>query len=560
MSVFSRYRDKAIAQISIIIFVAILAFIAFAYFDDAQIIANIIHNELLLDLLLTSAVISVLLLIFAIRQHIELKRQIELNVNLEMELKKFRNEFLKAMNELPEMFYILDMNLHVMWANRAMLEFDRDIVGKNIMSIFFQEEEHANQKTIIHKSIKSEQSEQIAKYYAPNSLCQEEKYFEHYCTPFMKLDGSISMLLLMANDITAHMQIEESKGRLGALVESSEDAIFVVDKSGAIHSWNSGAEKMFGYSAEQMVGQPVMILDHYIDFETLLSIFSSQDILKDKKNSNAIKYIELVPLNKPNDQRFVSFTIYPFVDDTGNVLGISTIVRDKTEAIKAQKAIIESEKQMRKLAVHIDTVREEERKQIAFAIHDELGYALTAIKMDITWLQKRLDLSQNNLEIRMKEMLKLIDMAIQKVKTIASNLRPSILDHFGLIAAIEWQASEFQRRTAIRCKVSINKPDLIVPEKLRTPIFRIFQEALTNITRYAKASRVDVMIEYTNEIFTMEVIDNGVGIPVEKVHDHSSFGLLGIREKASSIGGEASITGKPGEGTKVSLSVKIPQI
>ena len=315
---------------------------------------------------------------------------------------------------------------------------------------------------------------------------------------------------------------------------------------------------MFGYKSEQIVGQPITILDHYIYFETLISTVYEQNVIQKK----GIQHIELVPLNKGGKKCFVSFSIYPFFDETGNILGTSTIVRDKTDAVMAERALIENEKRMRKLALHIDAVREEERKQIAFAIHDELGYALSAIKMDIIWMQKKFDSPVDNISVRFQETLKLIDTAIQKVKTISLNLRPSILDHFGLGAAIEWQSSEFQRRMAIRCRVSITPRDINVAEKYRTPIFRIFQEALTNITRYAKASRVDVNVTYDNSgIFKMEVIDNGVGIPLEKINAHSSFGLLGIREKAASIGGVATISrNSNGEGTRVYLELKIPLV
>ena len=121
-------------------------------------------------------------------------------------------------------------------------------------------------------------------------------------------------------------------------------------------------------------------------------------------------------MNKGGKKCFVSFSIYPFFDETGNILGTSTIVRDKTDAVMAERALIENEKRMRKLALHIDAVREEERKQIAFAIHDELGYALSAIKMDIIWMQKKFDSPVDNISVRFQETLKLIDTAIQKVK------------------------------------------------------------------------------------------------------------------------------------------------
>jgi signal transduction histidine kinase len=174
-------------------------------------------------------------------------------------------------------------------------------------------------------------------------------------------------------------------------------------------------------------------------------------------------------------------------------------------------------------------------------------------------LRRNLDITDTTTDDRTTDMLNLVDITIKKVKTLSANLRPPILDHFGLIAAIEEQAGEFQRRTGIRCKVNIDPiaKDINIEDQLRTPIFRIFQEAQTNITRYAKASRVDVNIEYIDNLFIMEVVDNGTGIPEDKINSISSFGLLGIREKATSIGGKAIITSKKDEGTSVRLEVKL---
>ena len=271
-------------------------------------------------------------------------------------------------------------------------------------------------------------------------------------------------------------------------------------------------------------------------------------------------FSHIINVIRQNDLLFAIIAALSFFAICLSFFIITQYLKSKKQVDANENLKNENEKQMRKLALHLDAVREEERKQIAFEIHDELGYALTAIKMDITWLAKKIksDLAENDLNERIDSMIRLVDLAIQKVKTLSSNLRPPLLDHFGLVAAIEEQAEEFQRRTGIRCKVTVMPNDIVVEEKLKTPIFRIFQEALTNITRYAKASRVNVNIEYSDGIFKMDVIDNGIGIPMEKVKSHSSFGLLGIREKALSIGGTATIEGKHNEGTKISLVLPMP--
>jgi len=341
------------------------------------------------------------------------------------------------------------------------------------------------------------------------------------------------------------------------MVSASKDAIFVIDLNKHITSWNKGAEEIFGYKNDEVIGQPITILDHLVNFNTLVSIFDIDKIIETKTITN----VENVEIDGLNFYRIVDFTVYPFFDDIGSVIGISAIVRDRTETIKAKKALELSEIQMRKLALHLDAIREEERKEIAFIIHDDLGYALSAIKMDISWLRRNIDkMNKDSIEDRTNDMLKLVDVTIQNVKTLSSNLRPSILDHFGLIAAIEEQSREFQRRTGIRCKVNVfPDDDIYIPDKIRTPLFRIFQEAQTNITRYAKASRVDINISYYNDLFVLEIVDNGIGIPKDKINSIDSFGLLGIREKAKSIGGNIFINGEKDKGTTIRVELKIKE-
>ena len=150
----------------------------------------------------------------------------------------------------------------------------------------------------------------------------------------------------------------------------------------------------------------------------------------------------------------------------------------------------------------------------------------------------------------------LIETTIKKVRTISTKLRPSILDHFGLAAAIEWQADEFQRRTGVRCIFDTNVKELKLDDDQATAMFRIFQETLTNVTRHSKASRVDVTLMLHRKILTLMVADNGVGIPESKLKGGTAtFGLLGMSEKANFMGGKVKIESKLNSGTKITLKV-----
>ena len=156
-------------------------------------------------------------------------------------------------------------------------------------------------------------------------------------------------------------------------------------------------------------------------------------------------------------------------------------------------------------------------------------------------------------------MAELIDTTINKVRTISTQLRPSILDHFGLIAAIEWQANEFQKRTAIRCKIDINPKDMQFKDPFSIAIFRIFQETLTNIARHAKASRVDVSFHKKDNKIELKVNDNGIGLSKKQLSNHKSLGLIGIRERAHSMGGNVEFISENGSGTTVVLTVPVQE-
>jgi signal transduction histidine kinase len=214
----------------------------------------------------------------------------------------------------------------------------------------------------------------------------------------------------------------------------------------------------------------------------------------------------------------------------------------------------ESEDKLRRLAAHLISVREEERAHIAREIHDELGQVLTGIKMEVGWLQKRL--KEPALLEKTESMSKLIDSTVQTVRKIATGLRPEMLDDMGLVAAVGWQAKEFQKRTGIRCRAKL-PPESKYDLEISTCVFRIFQEILTNVARHARATRVDVELSVTEDRFNLEVVDNGVGIADSDLHGRKSLGLLGMQERAMLFGGEVGITGTPGQGTRVSVSIPI---
>lgn len=231
--------------------------------------------------------------------------------------------------------------------------------------------------------------------------------------------------------------------------------------------------------------------------------------------------------------------------------------KERTGRRLAQVQLRRSLKQLRTLSVYLQHVREEEQIRIAREVHDELGQSLTGLKLQLTWLTSRLPKHSKLLRDKTRSMAAHIDETIRAVRRIATELRPGVLDNAGLSAALEWQASQFQTQTGIICEVKAEVKETIWDQELNTAFFRIFQEALTNVIRHAKATKVEVCLAEAGRYVVLEVKDNGRGISESEIHNTKSIGLLGIRERAALLGGTLRIEGEHGNGT--TLTARIPK-
>lgn len=236
----------------------------------------------------------------------------------------------------------------------------------------------------------------------------------------------------------------------------------------------------------------------------------------------------------------------------------------RRERKRAQEALRESREQLRNLAARIDSLLEKERAWIAREVHDQLGQVFTSIKIDLSLMRKILARSEQTEEKilavlweKIDSMSQLADSAIQTVQKIGTELRPGVLDDLGLVAAIEWQAKEFQTRTGIVCKIKADIQTIDLSRDRATAVFRIFQEVLTNIARHANATGVDIRIEAKRGQLLLIVEDNGRGISEREISSPASLGLLGMRERSLLFEGEININGLPGKGTRVSLRIPL---
>ena len=244
------------------------------------------------------------------------------------------------------------------------------------------------------------------------------------------------------------------------------------------------------------------------------------------------------------------------MNDQGNISRLFGTAQDISKSKNTEEELENSQQELRGLSARLVNLREEERKLLAREIHDELGQALTALKMDLSWLSKKLPEGQVPLVEKISSMLKLVDTTVTTVKRLSTELRPGLLDDLGLVAAMEWQAGEFQERTGIKTELGFDPYDIMVEDEQATALFRIFQEVLTNVTRHAAATRVDASLSEKDGALELSIRDNGKGIEPNMITSSKSLGLIGMRERCHHLGGIVDIMGKRGKGTTV--TVKLP--
>ncbi|TFG89074.1 MAG: PAS domain S-box protein, partial [Candidatus Atribacteria bacterium] len=344
---------------------------------------------------------------------------------------------------------------------------------------------------------------------------------------------------------TAEKVLQESESKYKTLTENSLTGIFI-HQNGKLIFVNDKFAAMHGYKPEELLRKSHLLLVHPDQKKNLKGIASKR--LKGKSVPQQYEVRRITKQGKPIWCEMMATLIQykgkPAI--MGNVIDI-------TERKLAEVAIKESEEQLRNLTTYLQKIGEVERTNIAREIHDELGLGLTVLKIDLSWLRKRLPENEIPLHEKAETMIQLIDKTIQTVKKISTELRPGLLDDLGLAAAIEWQAEEFQKRTGIQCKVTIDPADLTFDRDRNTAIYRIFQETLTNVARHAQATEVNVSLRQRDGQLELNVRDNGRGITEKELANSKSFGLIGIRERVKIFRGVNIIKGIPGKGTTVTV-------
>ena len=342
--------------------------------------------------------------------------------------------------------------------------------------------------------------------------------------------------------------------RLSYHVENSPLAVIEWDKDLFIRRWSSHAEDIFEWTASEALGKNMYDPDFLFIYEDDLQAVNEivEQLLKGIVKSNLS-----LNRNYTKEGSVIYCEWYNSVlrDEQGNAITILSLIHNVTERKKAQDTLQQSYEEIRRLTGHLRTIREEERTRIAREIHDELGQQLTVLKLDVSWLTKRLNRTNPATKDRLKDLNALLDSTVQSVRRISYELRPVLLDEFGLGAAMEWHLKEFEKRSAIRTCFSQPQEEPQFDDTVKTNLFRIFQESLTNVARHSKASEVKIDVVQNAQQFMLRIQDNGIGFNKEKGTEGKTLGILGMKERAASFGWQYEINTKPGHGTTVMVTI-----
>jgi PAS domain S-box-containing protein len=363
--------------------------------------------------------------------------------------------------------------------------------------------------------------------------------------------GEHELLSSMVDDIAARRQAHERATFQALLLDSVRESVVATDARHRVTFWNRGAEALFGYPAAAAVGQPVdaLIIPPMADVKARWMEEFAEVQRSGKWQGAALRR------RRDGSTFWTDLVVSKVADLDSDASGFIAIHRDITELRRNEEMLTESREQLRNLASSLMDVREEERTTISRELHDELGQALTRLKIDLSWLIDSLPPARRT--PRALSMARLVDGMVEKVQHISAQLRPAILDDLGLEAAIESHVKDFASWNGCRCALDLAIGDLAPRRDRDTAVFRIVQESLTNVARHGHASRVSVRARVAAGMLTVEVEDNGIGIPDEKLASAESLGLLGMRERADMVRGTLSIRRRARNGTVVTLSVPI---
>ena len=369
--------------------------------------------------------------------------------------------------------------------------------------------------------------------------------------------------------------------------------MFGIDLAGNCVFINRAGAQMLGFAAEEVMGRNMHALTHHSHPDGSPYADSDCPIFNAFRQGLPCRVDTEVFWRQDGSAFAVEYSSHPILEGEqvhGAVIAFVDITSRKRAADELQRAhddlarandelerrvaartqeLSQALAQLRELSAYSEQVREDERTRIAREVHDELGSLLVALKMDVNWLHKRLGEQgertpeaagdmRTQMRCKCQNMSRLIENAVDNVGRIITDLRPSILDHQGLWAALEWQAQEFVQSAELELAWHMDVPaTLHLPEPAAIAVFRIFQEMLSNVGRHAQASAIDIAIDVQDDVLQLRVRDNGVGATRQALEAPTAYGVMGMRERARQLGGQLSITSEPGQGSCLQLLIPL---
>ncbi len=376
--------------------------------------------------------------------------------------------------------------------------------------------------------------------------------FETVLTPLRDAAGEIAGVVALGLDVTEQRRVEnalrESEARFRNVADSAPVGIWMTDTAGNGIFANRQFVEMSGLPRKRILGDGWVEVVHEQDRERVVELYRSA-----RRDCRPVR-IEFRLSQSDGAERWVISSGVPRIDPDGSFAGFIGSLVEVTEERQAHERMRQSRQRLRELSSRVLELQEQERKMIAREIHDRLGQVLSALKFETSWLRSRVGA---DLQEKVDSMSRTLDETIQEVREFSAQLRPKVLDDFGLVPAVEDLLSQMQERTGLECDLSIRPEDLELDGPRSTTVFRILQEALTNVARHAEATRVEVRLRRRPDLFWVEIRDDGRGIRDEEVQESGSLGILGMRERAQQWDGSLHITGIDGRGTIVVVEMPL---
>ncbi len=377
------------------------------------------------------------------------------------------------------------------------------------------------------------------------------------------LRRAIDYAILRFREQSERQRADALQALLAAIVASSHDAIVSSTVDGVVTSWNRGAEKIFGYSADEAVGRPV----HRVIAPRVDEVRGEHErrIFLARRGAHVGVAEEVERLHKDGHLLSLSVVTSVICDADGQTVALAAILRDITDSKRRDAELLRMtqqqaarEQRMTALVSRLRNLQEEERTRMSREVHDGLGQLLTGVKLDLRWLGRKLAAGAEPavLAAKLVEAEALLDQTVTTVQRLALELRPSALDALGLAAAVRDEARRFEERTGVRTQVDIRaagKPERAVG----TTLFRILQELMTNVARHAQATELSIDLCEDDGHWVLVARDNGIGLPPDLANGSTSLGLLGMTERAEAVGGRFTIEPAPGRGTLGTVVVPV---